>query len=217
MDQVEYWEMYYAERRADPALVPSQFAAFLASEAEGRIDGILDIGCGNGRDTLFFSRLGYRAVGIDSSSRAIELCEQRRAVLPPIERHRTQFINATVSEAGVSAGMEQLRALGAERIVVYARFFLHAVGESVEAEVLRSVAEAGPEVVLLAVEFRTHLDRNLAKMTPDHYRRFIEPAAFLERAKGSGYTVEYAVEGLGLAKFRTDDAHVSRVLLVPCG
>ncbi len=215
MDQVGYWEAYYAERRADQALVPSQFAAFLASEMAGRIDGILDVGCGNGRDTLFFSGLGYRAVGIDSSSRAIELCEQRRTALPPAERNRMQFINAAVSETGVSAGLEQLLALGAERIAVYARFFLHAVGESVEAELLRSVAEAGPEVVLLAAEFRTHLDRDLAKVTPDHYRRFIEPVALLRRAEDSGYIVEYAVEGLGLAKFRTDDAHVSRVLLAP--
>jgi len=217
VDQVSYWETYYADRRADQAYVPSQFAAFIASEVAGTIDGVLDVGCGNARDTLFFSGLGYRAVGIDSSSRAIELSEQRTRLLPQQEQDRLRFLTGSASHSGITAGLQQLTGLGAQRIAVYARFFLHAISEDVEADLLATVAAAGSEVRLLAVEFRTHLDRELTKYTPDHYRRFIDPAALRERAERIGYTIGYAVEGLGLAKFRSDDAHVARVLLVPPG
>lgn len=217
MEQVSYWEDYYSQRRRDQAFVPSQFAAFVASEAAGRIDGILEVGCGNGRDALFFSGLGYRVVGIDSSSEAIDLCRSRASSLPEPERERLVFVNTTAAGSGVTSGLEQLARIGAERIAVYARFFLHAVDESVEADLLHSVAEAGSEAVLLAAEFRTPRDRDLTKSTPDHYRRFIEPSAVIERAVSVGFSVEYWTEGRGLAKFRSDDAHVARVMLVPAG
>lgn len=215
MDQVGYWETYYAERRADQAFVPSQFAAFVASEIAGRVDGILDVGCGNGRDTLFFSGLGYRTVGIDSSSRAIDLCEQRSGALPTPEQDRLRFANLAVTQEGITEGLVRLAGLGAERIAVYARFFLHAVAESVEDDLLRTVASVDPGVLVFAAEFRTDRDRDLTKSTPAHYRRFIEPTALLERAEQRGYSVEYSATGRGFAKFRTDDAHVARVLLVP--
>lgn len=215
VDQASYWEEYYSERRADHALIPSQFAAFFAAEVVGRIDGILDVGCGNGRDTLFFSGLGHYVVGLDSSSEAIGLCRSRASLLPEPERQRLRFVNTVATGPGIASGLQQLQQLGAERIAVYGRFFLHAVDESVEAELLRSAMHAGFAVVVLAFEFRTPRDRELAKSTPDHYRRFIEPAALIERAASFGYTVEYSTEGFGLAKFRTEDAHVSRVILTP--
>ena len=34
---------------------------------------MFDIGCGNGRDTIFFNRLNLNCYGIDQSSKAIEI------------------------------------------------------------------------------------------------------------------------------------------------
>ena len=215
MKQVKFWDEYYSERRADQTLVPSQFAVFFANEVDGRIDGILDVGCGNGRDARFFAGIGYSVVGIDSSPGAIELCRLLAESLPDPERARARYVNSTAIGSGIASGLECLMGLGAEKIAVYARFLLHAVDEAAEADLLQSVLQAGSRVALLGAEFRTHHDRNLPKSTPDHYRRFIDPSVLVARAVSIGYSVEYRTEGVGLAKFRTDDAHVSRVMLVP--
>ncbi|HET8705067.1 MAG TPA: class I SAM-dependent methyltransferase, partial [Pseudomonadales bacterium] len=45
--------------------VTQNYAAFLAPFAAGKILDILDLGCGPGRDVLYFKNLGHRPVGLD--------------------------------------------------------------------------------------------------------------------------------------------------------
>ena len=66
-----YWDSFYTHDQLIRQQPPSQFAAFVASEF-GDFPLIVDVGCGNGRDTLFFAHLGYSTLGIDRSSAAIE-------------------------------------------------------------------------------------------------------------------------------------------------
>ena len=64
----EYWNKYYASREVLKLSAPSQFAAFVAQEA-GDAHLIIEVGCGNGRDSLFFARHGFQVVAIDGSKR----------------------------------------------------------------------------------------------------------------------------------------------------
>ena len=47
----DYWNSYYASRAVLKLSAPSQFAAFVAQEA-GDAHLIIEVGCGNGRDSL---------------------------------------------------------------------------------------------------------------------------------------------------------------------
>jgi len=38
---------------------------------------LLDIGCGNGKNTVFFSKKGFNSLGIDFSKEAIKICKQK--------------------------------------------------------------------------------------------------------------------------------------------
>ena len=38
----------------------------------------LDLGCGNGRNTLFFSKKGFDSMGIDFSPSAIKICKRTK-------------------------------------------------------------------------------------------------------------------------------------------
>jgi len=208
-----YWDAYYAERRQQQSFLPSQFAAFVAGELGTDAEAVLDVGCGNGRDALFLAGLGYRVVGVDASPEAVALCEQRRDALPEPVAARASFVAGGVTAGGPEAALAHVDP--DHRVAVYARFFLHAVAEDGEEALLRFAQGLGTRLALLAVEFRTHRDALQPKATPEHFRRFIEPPTFLARAARHGLVARYHVEGFGMAKHRTDDAHVARVLLVP--
>ena len=70
-----YWNAYYAARPADIAK-PSSFAVwawkFLSARPEAeRGTTLVDLGCGNGRDTEFFGDK-FSVTGIDNSAAAVE-------------------------------------------------------------------------------------------------------------------------------------------------
>ena len=56
------------------------------------VQKILDIGCGQGRDTLFFSKLGYHVNSIDISKKAIE------HIIKTKERLNLNHISATTHD-----------------------------------------------------------------------------------------------------------------------
>ncbi|EYR80491.1 class I SAM-dependent methyltransferase [Shinella sp. DD12] len=201
----EYWNRYYGTRTSPVPNIPSQFAAFVALEAAAD-STIVDIGCGSGRDSLFFANAGFTVLGIDASSAAVSLC-QRTAEERGI--NRASFLCCNVDDPTLS---EKISSGTVGRIVIYARFFLHAIPEDAELAFLNTAA-AVKNVDLLAIEFRTDRDAQQTKVTDSHYRRFIPPLDFLARAAKHGFSPAYFTEGFGYAKYRNDDAHVARVLM----
>lgn len=65
---IKYWNNFYSNNGA--VLYQSQFAAHILNEFSST-KKIIDIGCGNGRDSLFFASHGLNVLGIDGSLSAI--------------------------------------------------------------------------------------------------------------------------------------------------
>lgn len=204
-----YWDSYYGGAPSAAAIAPSQFAAFMMGEMPTGCD-VFDIGCGAGRDALFFAQQGFSVTGIDASQVAIDVCERRSDELGLSQRAR--FVREDIESMSLSE-LVRCRSGGAPK-TLYARFFLHAIDEDSEMAFIRLAAGALCDRSLLAIEFRTHRDSMLKKETPGHYRRYIEPAQLISRLNAHGLQVRYFVEGFGYAKYRADDAHVARVLCV---
>ncbi|NUO77440.1 MAG: class I SAM-dependent methyltransferase [Lysobacter sp.] len=201
-----YWNSYYGHADGMSAIAPSQFAAFLMGElAPGSM--VVDLGCGTGRDTLFFAQQGLNVVGVDASQVAIDFCERRRDELGLSERAR--FVCEGIQSPGLA---RTVRDSGNAPKVVYARFFLHAIDDEAEGAFIDLADEVVCDRSLLAIEFRTHRDSQLRKETPGHYRRYIEPSGLISRLAARGFQVRYFVEGFGYAKYKSDDAHVARIL-----
>jgi len=201
--RIDYWDDYYAARATPVRRLPSQFATFVAGELDRR-HRVIELGCGDGRDAMFFASYGHEVGGVDASHAAVEACRRLAETLG----ETATFIVARIEEAGLAA-----RVKGDEGPrVVYARFFLHAITEVEEESLLDLAAAATEPGDLLAVEYRTVRDSSGAKVTEAHYRRYVLPAAFEARALARGFDVVYAVEGFGFAKYRQDDAYVARTL-----
>ena len=208
MAEEKYWNKYYGEGSGEVSapVVPSQFAAFVATEFSRERPVIVEIGCGNGRDSLSFAGWGFDVVGTDASSAAIDLCQSKAP-------ENASFLCSEIEDPGLAAKLAD--AVGDRTALVYARFFIHAIDEQAEADFFRVAKTLCGEAGSVAVEFRTDRDEAIAKVTPSHYRRFVSPAGFLKRAVLAGFEASYFAEGFGYAKFRHDDAHVARFILKP--
>ncbi len=201
-DDAHYWDAYYA-RVGGPGL-PSQFATFVAGELD-RPHRIVEFGCGNGRDAMFFAAQGHQIVGIDGAESAIKHCEESARALG----REATFLTLRLDDPGLVDAVPGWDG----PTLVYARFFLHAITEQEQEAFLGCAHRLTRPGDLMAVEFRTTRDRTGTKVTERHYRRFIEPAVFQLDAFEHGFRTTYSVEGFGFAKYKQDDAHVARCLL----
>lgn len=64
------YEKFYQDNRHGLGEPTNEFVSFFENYAESSSD-VLDIGCGQGRDTLFIARLGHRVTAIDLSPTGI--------------------------------------------------------------------------------------------------------------------------------------------------
>jgi SAM-dependent methyltransferase len=201
-----YWQSFYSRQKQQ--MPPSQFAAFVACEFKDH-KLFMDIGCGNGRDSLFFSYQGHDVIGIDKSAAAIEFCQSQMISTPNL---KSAFINADISELDLNSPL--LKSAQPVPKIFYSRFFLHAIEENKENEMFEFIKQMGVHARdMVALEFRTEEDSNNPKLAQAHFRRFINPGQLVSKLKDRfGFEILYQVQGYGMAKYATEDAHVCRII-----
>lgn len=202
----KYWDEFYSSKNI-PSL-PSQFAIFVANEYVP--NAVVEFGCGNGRDSLFFARRGYPVIGIDGSIEAVENCKQ---ITLDDYLHRPLFICSDISDPKlydeIAINIEKYP----NNILLYSRFFLHAINEVAQTDLLILAAKIlSQKGGCLALEFRTPEDRDRQKFTDEHYRRFVDLEEVIKEASCFQLVPTYTVKGLGMAKYKSDDAYVARIL-----
>lgn len=210
LEREVYWNSFY-EASSPKRNTPSQFATFIANEFPF-LNWVIDIGCGNGRDSLFFHEAGYNIIGIDGSSSAIQKS------LSTMNESKYNDVSSTF----ICEKIDQLQfhsefINNAQKIskIIYSRFFLHAINEQEEESFVQIASEISCPGDVLALEFRTTNDQYRPKVTGAHYRRFIEPSKLIEKLNQTNkWKKIYQIEGVGLAKFKSDDAYVCRLIFV---
>lgn len=203
-----YWNDFY-RAKASSLAAPSQFALFVLGETSvgGRI---LDLGCGTGRDAIYFSSQGRHVVGVDAAEAAVAHC----ARIAEANGLSARFLTSTIDAPDLlDRARREFDGAPLGGMTVYARFFVHAINDEEEMALLRLAAGICQQGDLLAAEFRTIRDAQQAKVTAEHYRRFVNPLTFMANATSVGFATEYFVEGFGYAKYKDDDAHVARCLM----
>lgn len=198
-----YWDQFY-KSASELTTIPSQFAAFIATEFLLRSPRIFDLGAGNGRDSLFFAQFGFDVVAVDGSEVSITLLKES-----PYLRS-AQSLDFGLPEVFepfvISQKSETLN-------LFYGRFLLHALDDPTLIEFFQSLGKVANQGDYLAFEFRTREDDHLPKTTSKHFRRGLEASRVIEDLSQLGFRCVYFREGFGFAKYGEDDAHVARVIL----
>ena len=182
---VQYWNGYYSANRQDIS-EPSNFAKFVAGQVE-QGKKLLDLGCGNGRDSLFFCSKGLKVTAIDSSAAAIDSIEKQG--MP---------IFAVCNDFVITKALDCV-----DYDYVYARWTMHAISQKQQDMLLPKVHASLNKDGLFFVEARTVNDAKYGEGEPlglheyffdNHYRRFLEADVFLRQIKGVGFSVRYFEE-----------------------
>ena len=101
-------------------------------------------------------------------------------------------------------------------IAFYSRFFIHTLTEAEVLTFFENLAEVMKLGDLLFIEYRNEGDSKLVKETPDHFRAFYQAKFISELANQCKLECIYHVEGIGFAKWRHDDASVTRQSFKKC-
>jgi 2-polyprenyl-3-methyl-5-hydroxy-6-metoxy-1,4-benzoquinol methylase len=166
-NDVEYWSRVYSGDIIDTK-VTLQHSSFCLWACEQlcvlglhptKENIILDVGCGNGRDSYYLCSMGYTVIGIDSA-----VCpENKHGAL--FQQHDALNIPEAILRTAK---------------VIYARFFLHALTDQQQNEFLNRLAEVCMPGTFIVFETRSMNDpmlqegRAISKNEnfTSHYRRY---------------------------------------------
>lgn len=203
-----YWREFYKQRHS---LVPTQFCALVASEIASH-STIVDWGSGNGRDSLFFAAQGHMMLAMDLSTEAVEIGAHEARLRGLHEK--VIFLQGDLScRPDVENVVRAARKKNNNGFLAhYSRFVLHSLDESEEDRFLAALSDCMKPDERVFFEFRTKEDADRYKHYPDHFRRYLDTDKFqLKLIDNLGFSVEYAVTGSGMAKYKQEDPLVSRV------
>lgn len=212
-----FWADFYTRHALRDT--PSPFARWCLEHHLAPHQRLLELGCGNGRDSFTLMAHGLDVLGVDG-------CE---AIIDDNRRHHGSQQNGNgqflAHDLGEIETLEARVARDASATLspaaIYSRFFLHAVPEAVEDRILAFSHRHLPAGGLMLHEFRTTRDPlfhqgealSATERWTDHYRRFIDTAAFREKLARQGFEELAFLEGQGMATFGEEDPVVARVVV----
>lgn len=199
-----FWNEYYEKtRHGDNELVETQssFATFCSKFFEEENQRIIDLGCGNGRDSIYFASQGHRVTSIDVSETAIASLERKKGICALV--HDLASLPDALGPVDIA----------------YTRFSIHSITTEAQDKLLAWCANNVEK--LICIETRSINDPRCGKGTQGqdvgswidtHYRRFLEMSTFLKHLQSFGFTIVKAEEDFFSAHYKEDKAVVLRII-----
>ncbi|MBN2525065.1 MAG: class I SAM-dependent methyltransferase [Deltaproteobacteria bacterium] len=201
-----YWNRYYKETPDNRVhTTPSNFCLdCVESIFPRRKSRIVDLGCGNGRDSVYLAQSGFCVTAIDQSAAALMLLTQHaRNSNVTVETHQGDFS----------------RFYTPLPTNIYSRFSLHAIDNNAQETLFRNARQMVYNGHLFAIEARTTLDFDASATTHrehwegNHYRRYLHVPTLLGELKASGFDIYAIRQGINFAPLPgVEYPHVVRII-----
>jgi len=204
-----YWADFYAHHHYTEG---STFFRFVAGWPDVP-HRLVDIGCGEGRDSCAFGAADWRVLGVDQSAVGIERA-QKRASEQSLADHVDFRVCDVADVADLGRVLDEARGGDDQRdsVTFYLRFFLHAIDEQTQGRLLDAIdAHVHPGDVF-AAEFRTDKDKAIKKVHGNHYRRYQNAETFREGLAARGWAIKHFEESQGLSVYEGEDPWLCRVV-----
>lgn len=207
INNIEYWNNFY-ENSNSSISKQSSFANYIMKYLE-EDKKLIDLGCGNGRDSKFFLNKRIKVLGVDSSDYTINKLN---------EENNNPNCDFVCDDFVSSKNLYQQK-----YDYCYSRFTLHTINEKQETELLLNVKEALNKEGYFFIEARTINDDICGKGTQigkneyiyeDHYRRFIDVNEFKTKVESiKGLEIIELEEGKGYSKLGNSNPTLMRCIL----
>jgi len=182
-NEIDYWSNFY---KNFSNMKPSSFAIFVLDYFKNytTIHNVIDLGCGNGRDSYLLST-AYKTTGIDTSNK-------------PIERFNTSFILGDMIHHDKS-----------NYDLLYSRFTFHSLTDNQQEELIKSICGNS----YLCIETRSSKGIESFRLFGDeHYRNFTSLDTLLILLNKYNFEILYQIESNGLAIYQNEDPICIRVI-----
>ena len=186
MDDKVYWSNYYLENNKPTE--PSTFAKFVVDKLD-KNKTLIELGCGNGRDSVFFSKQGLNVIAVDQVDNEIK------------------FLNEHYSEDNSKFDY------------IYSRFTFHSINEACEDRTLDWISEhLNNGLFLLEARSINDPMFKLGKALSDnenftnHYRRYMDLDIFCKKLESKNFEILFKIEDNDLAPYKDDNPYVIRII-----
>ena len=197
-----FWESYYKDHK-DPNNC-SLFAEFISPFLkEGK--RLLDFGCGNARDSIYFSQKGVNVLAVDQCSQELDYLSNKFT-----HNESLNFYSGDMTKLPKMEAFDYL----------YSRFTIHAIDKEGESRLLKWASENIKSNGLFCIEVRSVKDDLFGQgealgdnaFYTDHYRRFIVLKELEESLEQIGFNILYSLESNGLAPYKDKDPILIRLI-----
>ena len=194
IDDHDYWDKFYTANGV--VHKPSYFARHVEDNYFETEKTLLELGCGNGRDAIFFAEKGKKISALDLSSQTIQN-------LTSMNVRDAKFHNQDFSQLSNFIDFDY----------VYSRFTLHSIDDQTEQVVLQQLPKVLKSGGLFLMEARSLKDENLSKtFGTDHFRRYLDYEVTLDKIERLGFKVLEKVESQGLSPYKSEDPFLIRIV-----
>lgn len=201
-----YWTKYYKIHRENS--IPSDFAQYCTDKYFRASKGLklLELGCGNGRDSIYFAKKGLNILGLD------------------IVKEEINYLNRKYSNKKLVFKCYDFTTFKKKNYYdyIYSRFTIHTISEEQELLTLKNSYENLKENGILLIEARSIKDEMFKKSKKisetegetDHYRRFLVYEKFIDKIRNQGFDIIESTEAQGLAVYKNENPFIIRVIAI---
>lgn len=190
LDNTAYFNNHYRKFKFSE---PSNFAVEMMNKYKKANQKIVELGCGNGRDGLYFASLNNFYLGFDVNQLAIDTAKN----LFMESKISRNYYDLQVSNV---SNFDFQKKVGTSTLV-YSRFFLHSISEKEEDLMLSKFKNECLKGTKFMIEARTIYDdlygvgefQSLHTYKSDHLRRFIDPIIFYKKINKAFKILEFGV------------------------
>ena len=207
MDDKKYWSEYYSTHQKPTEA--STFAQFISDKLE---DGktLIELGCGNGRDSVFFSQKDINVIAVDQVDDEIA------------------FLNENYGNDNVCFVCDDFTNLiettsdivkNTKFDYIYSRFTFHSITLEQEERTLQWICD-NLDDGLFFLEARSLNDPMFKKGEAlsdtenftTHYRRYMDLNKFTSKLEDLGFEILFKIEDNDLAPYKDDNPYVIRII-----
>lgn len=176
----EYWDSYYNKKNL--TLPNSDFSKFALTYMKTN-SSLIDIGCGDGRDSLFFAKNNIKTLGIDYSQVSItknkiyetDILKFKRKNLMDIEKLTKSFEYA------------------------YCRFMLHAINYEIQEKVFLWMSKNISDKVFIETRIS---DSEIDPQKYNHYRRDFNEGEVIKSLEKHSFKIIYSQVSRNFSKYK---------------